>query len=108
MMTRFVKHLFFCNNDRGPGNPKGSCAQSGASELINYAKKRSHELGLRGKIRINKAGCLDACHHGPAVVVYPEDFWYAPKTIGDIEEILQKTVLENTVINRLLIRFKIN
>jgi (2Fe-2S) ferredoxin len=105
-MPRFAKHLFFCNNDRGSDSPKGSCAQSGAVELIDYAKKRSHELGLKGKIRINKAGCLDACSHGPAVVVYPEDLWYTPKTIDDVEEILQKTVLENTTVDRLAISFK--
>ncbi len=105
-MPRFDKHLFFCNNDRGPDNPKGSCAQSGAAELIDYAKKRTHELGLKGKVRINKAGCIDACSHGPAVVVYPEDLWYNPKTIEDVEEILQKTVLENKTVDRLSIQFR--
>jgi (2Fe-2S) ferredoxin len=105
-MSRFTKHLFFCINDRGPDNPKGSCSQSGAPVLIDYAKKRSNELGLKGKIRINKAGCLNACSHGPAVVVYPEDLWYTPKTIEDVEEILQKTVLENKTVDRLSIEFK--
>lgn len=107
-MSRFDKHLFFCSNDRGPDSPKGSCGQSGATKLIDYAKKRTHELGLKGKVRINKAGCLDACAHGPAAVVYPEDLWYNPKTIEDVEEILQKTVLENEPAERFLIQFKKN
>ena len=28
-------------------------------------KIRIHELGLKGKVRVNKAGCLDACAQGP-------------------------------------------
>ena len=31
---------------------------------------------LVGKVRANKAGCLDFCEQGPTVVVYPEGVWY--------------------------------
>ena len=64
------------------------------------------EVGLKGKVRINKAGCLDACQYGPSLVVYPDDVWYSPKTREDMEEILQEHVLNNRVVERIVIPFK--
>jgi (2Fe-2S) ferredoxin len=63
-------------------------------------------MGLKGKVRVNKAGCLDACAHGPAMVVYPDDVWYSPKTKEDMEEIIKEHVQNNRTANRLVIEFK--
>ena len=104
-MSRFKKHLFFCINERDNDNPKGSCARGGSVKLLNYAKIRSHEMGLKGIIRINKAGCLDACAYGPTLVIYPDDTWYAPRTKEDIEEILQEHIQSNRIVKRLTIQF---
>ena len=62
-------------------------------------------LGLKGKVRVNKAGCLDACSHGPTMVIYPEDIWYSPKTKKDIEEIIMNHVKNNRIIERLIIKY---
>ncbi len=32
-MATFLRHLFVCTNDRGPGHPRGSCASSGGAEV---------------------------------------------------------------------------
>ena len=106
-MSRFKKHIFFCVNERGADNPKGSCARVGALGLLDYAKMRSHEMGLKGIVRVNKAGCLDACARGPAIVVYPDGTWYAPESKEDVEEILQEHILNDRVVDRLVIRFKV-
>lgn len=105
-MPRFQKHLFFCTNTRDKDSKKTSCGPLGAEDLLDYAKMRSHEMGLKGKVRVNKAGCLDACNYGPAVVVYPDDVWYQPRSKEDIEEILNEHVLNNRVVERLRITFK--
>lgn len=105
-MARFQKHLFFCTNERSSDDPKGCCHARGAAELQEYAKMRAHEMGLKGKVRVNKAGCLDACAYGPAVVVYPDDVWYAPQSKEDVETILQEHVQNNRVVDRLVIQFK--
>ena len=105
-MSRFKKHLFFCINERDPHKSKGSCARSGSGELLDYAKMRSHEMGLKGIIRINKAGCLDACAYGPTMVVYPDDIWYAPRTKEDVEKILIEHVQHNKIVEDLTIQFK--
>lgn len=102
-MGRFAHHIFFCEHARSSDSPKGSCAHQGGVELRQYAKERAAQLGLRGRVRVNTAGCLDACAFGPAVVVYPEDVWYRPQNKEDVEEILQEHVLGGRVVERLRI-----
>jgi (2Fe-2S) ferredoxin len=105
-MSRFTKHLFICNNQRDAGDPRGCCASRGSCDLLDHAKKRIHELGMKGRVRVNKAGCLDACQHGPAMVVYPEGAWYAPRTREDMDEIIDRHIQGGQVVERLQITFK--
>ena len=107
-MPRFQKHIFICNNKRTKDDPRGSCSQRGSDDLLDHAKKRIHELGLKGEIRVNKAGCLDACAYGPTMVVYPDDIWYSPKTKNDIEMILEDHIQNNRMVKKLVINFKKN
>ena len=79
-MSRYEHHLFICQNERTPDDPRGSCRARGADALAEAAKAEVHRLGLKGKARANKAGCLDLCGQGPVCVVYPEGVWYAPRT----------------------------
>jgi (2Fe-2S) ferredoxin len=66
-----------------------------------YAKDRIGELRLKGagKVRINKAGCLDRCDSGPVLVVYPEDVWYSYVDHEDIEEIIQEHLVHGRVVD---------
>ena len=105
-MPRFQKHILICNNKRTEDDPRGSCSARGSEDLLDYAKERIHALGLKGKIRVNKAGCLDACAHGPTMVIYPDDTWYSPKTKEDIEEIITGHIRNNCITDRLVIKFK--
>ena len=106
-MPRFQKHIFICNNKRSKDDPRDSCFQKGSNELIDYAKQRIHELGLKGIVRVNKAGCLDSCSRGPAMVIYPEDTWYSPKTKDDIEIIITDHIQKNQIVEKLQIKFSI-
>ena len=106
MSPRFQKHLFICNNIRTEDDPRGSCSLRGSNDLLDYAKKRIHELGLKEIVRVNKAGCLDACAYGPTMVIYPDDVWYSPKTKEDIEEIINGHIQKNIITDRLVIKFK--
>ena len=105
-MPRFQKHIFICTNKRSKDDSRGSCSERGSDDLLDYAKKRIHELGLKGKIRINKAGCLDACAHGPTMVIYPDDTWYTLKTKHDLEVILENHIQNNRLAKGLLINFQ--
>ena len=99
----FKHHLFFCLNERPNG--ENCCAQHNAFELFTYAKNRVKELGLAGagKIRVNKAGCLDACNQGPVLVIYPEGVWYTFIDTEDVEEIIQSHLMQGKPVERLLL-----
>ena len=56
-----------------------------------------------GKVRINKAGCLDRCDQGPVMVVYPEAVWYTYVDKEDVEEIIQEHLIHGRVVERLKI-----
>ena len=100
-MPPLERHLFVCENQRDPANPKGCCAVKGASEIRSRLKKLVYDAKLRGRVRINKAGCLDQCAHGVAVVVYPEAVWYGHVTPDDADELFREHVLNGRPVERL-------
>ncbi|MCE7526450.1 MULTISPECIES: ferredoxin [unclassified Polynucleobacter] len=97
----FQHHLFFCLNERSNG--ENCCAQHGAQGLFDFAKRRIKELGLAGvgQVRVNKAGCLDRCDHGPVLVIYPAGVWYTVIDTSDIEEIIQTHLIQGQIVERL-------
>ena len=102
-MSYFKHHVFFCCNQRGDG--EDCCNNLGATEAQTYAKDRIGQLELKGKgkIRINKAGCMDRCDDGPVIVVYPEEVWYRYVDKEDVEEIIQEHLINGRVVERLKI-----
>ena len=102
-MSFFAKHVFFCVNERENGAQ--CCAGCGAPELQAYTKERIKALKKngKGKIRINRAGCLDRCDEGPVMVVYPEAVWYQYVDKADIDEIIEEHLLGNRPVERLRI-----
>ena len=96
-------HVFVCLNEREPGHPRGCCLEKGAEELQAYMKAKARELGLK-KVRINKAGCLDRCELGPNMVIYPDGIWYRCTTTDDIDEVLQKHLVEGGRVERLMLK----
>ena len=102
-MSYYQKHVFFCTNVLEGGEP--CCSNHGAQEMRDYAKKKIKALDLngRGKIRINSAGCLDRCGEGPVLVVYPEAVWYTYVDKEDIDEIVDRHLVNGKVVERLKI-----
>ena len=102
-MSYYRRHVFFCCNKRDP--PEACCANHGSPEMQAYAKARIKALGEngKGKVRINKAGCLDRCEEGPVLVVYPEAVWYTYVDRDDIDEIIDSHVVRGKVVDRLVI-----
>ena len=105
-MTYFNKHVFFCVNQRENG--ESCCANFGSQRVRDYAKKRIKELSLdkdggEGKVRINMAGCLGRCEHGPVIVIYPEETWYTYLDEEDVDEIIEQHLQQGKIVERLLI-----
>lgn len=102
-MSHFQRHIFFCLNCRDDG--RECCASHDAERLQAYAKDRVKQLGLAGpgKVRVNKAGCLDRCEHGPVAVVYPDAVWYTYVDEKDIDEIVESHLAGGRPVERLMI-----
>jgi len=102
-MSRYQRHVFVCTNERPKGHPKGCCHEKGAAEIRDTLKSEINSRGLAGVVRVNNAGCLDACAFGVALVIYPDGLWYGSVRKEDVREIVDRTILSGEVIERLLI-----
>ena len=100
-MPNYRYHLFVCTNQRAPDDPRGCCAAKGSDALRDLFKEEVAKRGLKGVVRANTAGCLNACAMGPSVVVYPEGVWYTVKTSGDAIEIIERHLTHGEVVERL-------
>lgn len=98
----YQRHIFFCLNERKNGEE--SCAHHHAQDGFDHCKARVKAEGLSGpgKVRVNKAGCLDRCAAGPVAVVYPEAVWYTYVDQHDIDEIVESHLKNGQVVERLL------
>jgi len=105
-MKRFDKHIFVCENKRPDEHPRGCCADNDSKEIRGLFKQRLKDIGLSSTVRANAAGCLDACEHVVTVVVYPEQVWYGAVKKDDVDEIIQKHIVNNHPVKRLMIKDK--
>ncbi len=98
----YERHIFFCLNERKGGEE--CCANHRAQQAFDRCKSQVKAAGLSGagKVRVNKAGCLDRCAAGPVVVVYPEAVWYSYVDESDIDEIVESHLKNGQVVERLL------
>lgn len=96
-------HVFFCLNERPNG--EDCCALHGAKAGFDYCKRAVQAAGLAGpgKVRVNKAGCLDRCSAAPVLVIYPEGVWYTFVDEMDIDEIIESHLKQGQVVERLRI-----
>lgn len=102
-LAYYKKHLFICTNKRTNFR---CCAQGDSAALHEYAKRRARAVNAQeiGRIRINRAGCMGRCEHGPVAVVYPDGAWYAYRTKADIDEIISEHIVNNRPVERLLLK----
>lgn len=101
-VSYYERHVFFCLNERKNGEE--CCAQHKAQQAFDRCKSQVKAAGLAGpgRVRVNKAGCLDRCAAGPVVVVYPEAVWYTYVDEHDIDEIVESHLKRGEVVERLL------
>lgn len=100
MPPPYRHHVFVCTNRRPEGSPKGCCQSRGAEALREALKRELAERGVRD-VRVNTAGCLDACELGPVVVVYPEGVWYARVGAQDASELVERHLVGGSPVERL-------
>ena len=103
MQSHFQHHVFICLNRRDNNEP--CCMQHDAENAFEYMKAKVKSLGLagEGKVRINRAGCLDHCNNGPVMVVYPQAVWYTFIDNEDIDEIIEIHLIKGQIVERLTV-----
>ena len=93
---------------RDPANPcisicaGAGCVASGADDVIDAFKKEIEKAGLTTTVDTKGTGCPGFCERGPVVVIYPAEICYLQVKAEDVPEIVEKTIKENKVIERLL------
>ena len=99
---KYDKHIFICVNERPDSSQKGDCSRVGGNEIRMRFVELINEHGLKGKVRANKSGCLDACEVGPSIVIYPLGVWYTNFKLSDVDKIFESSILNDKIIKRLV------
>ncbi len=93
---------------RDPDNPcisicaGAGCVASGADEVIAAFKAEIENQGLQADVDTKGTGCPGFCERGPVVVIYPAEICYLQVKAEDVREIVEQTIKENKIIERLL------
>ena len=93
-MGQYERHVFVCTHGK-------TCPGQGAEAVHGELKRRVKEAGLKQRVRVNHAGCMNQCGHGPMVVVYPEDVWYAGVTVEGARRIAEEHLRDGHVVEEL-------
>ena len=80
------------------------CVASGADEVIEAFKNEIEQEGLAATVNTKGTGCPGFCEQGPVVVIYPEEICYLQVKPEDVPEIVDQTIKQNKVIERLLFK----
>lgn len=102
-MDKFSKHIFVCVNERPADHPKGCCLANNGLEVFQTFRAIISGRELKGKVSATKSGCLGECATGAIVVIYPEGVWYSRVAPEDVLEIIDKHILHNQIVTRLLL-----
>jgi NADH:ubiquinone oxidoreductase subunit F (NADH-binding)/(2Fe-2S) ferredoxin/Pyruvate/2-oxoacid:ferredoxin oxidoreductase delta subunit len=78
------------------------CLALGARKVIMAFKEELKNRGLESEVELRETGCPGFCEKGTIVVIYPEGIYYLQVQPGDVPEIVEKTVIENKLIERLI------
>ena len=89
------------------------CVASGSMKVYDYLKTAIEAKGLKvsvelkdeaGKkgLHLKKSGCHGFCEIGPLVAIEPAGILYTHVKVEDCDEIIEKSILSNEVVDRLL------
>ncbi len=102
-MSRYKKHIFICINKRESSLNKKSCSDAGF-QIRNKFVEELRKNNLIHEVRANKSGCLGGCAFGPVIVIYPDQIWYKNVKLEDVSEIVNETIINNKILDRLLLK----
>jgi NADH-quinone oxidoreductase subunit F len=78
------------------------CISSNSLVIIDKLNEEIEKLGIGDKVSAHATGCFGFCPQGPIVKVFPDDVFYVKVKPEDVSEIIQKHILQDEIIYRLL------
>ena len=78
------------------------CLSSHSDKIREKFSEIVKEKGLDDKVTVNQVGCFGFCSQGPFVKIFPEDTLYRMVSIDDVEEIVEKDLINGEIVDRLL------
>ena len=93
---KYDKHIFICANQKAEG--KKCCGEAFGLDAVQHLRNKIKEANLPVSIRVQKAGCLDVCQQGPALVVYPEGVFYGGLNLEALDQIFEKHIVKNQIV----------
>ena len=78
------------------------CTAYGAPVLVEALEAEVKKRDLFDKVHVRPTGCHGFCEQGPVMVIHPSEIFYCRVKPEDAPEIIEKTVLNGEVIERLL------
>ena len=84
---------------------RGTCGiAGGAGQLIEAMTKELENAGAGAKVKLRVTGCLGYCDQEPIVIVRPKGYFYPRPKAEDAKEIVEKSVLGDEPVKRLLMK----
>ena len=74
-MKKPAHHIFVCGSFRVSGEPQGVCNKKATLQLMQYLEGDLSDGGMSDVV-VSSTGCLKVCDRGPAMIVYPENWWF--------------------------------
>ena len=74
-MKKPKHHIFVCGSFRANGAPQGVCNKKDSLQLLQYLEQELSDRGMTD-VSVSSTGCLKLCDVGPAMIVYPQNWWY--------------------------------
>lgn len=80
------------------------CRANGSMAVVEAMQKEASQTGAGVSIEaeVKTTGCNGFCENGPIVKIIPDNITYYKVKPSDAKEIIQKTILEGTAVERLL------
>ena len=90
------------------------CVAGGSMNVYKELKRLVKEKGILAEVDLEredegigmkKSGCHGFCEKGPLVRIEPERYLYTKVKVEDCEEIVNKTLINNKPVERLMYKF---
>ncbi len=78
------------------------CLAYGTRKLEAALRAEIENRAMGDRVQVRITGCHGFCERGPLMVIHPRKILYQRVQLEDVEDIIQKTILEGQVVDRLL------